>query len=250
MCSSSRTERFGFTLTEVLVVVAMISLLGALLLPAILNARGQARGAMCRSNLHRLAMAAGNYVDDYNEAFFPRIVAVGPLGRTWKSLLDSYVRSESPLRCPNAPLPYRSKFGVQHSYGYNEHLGTDMKPFTERLQCGGEVPPPSKEVYSWGWRLSQVQDPTNVIMFCDSSYYTVNFKGTWAPSGYHWMFYRAMLSDECGLCCSRDLHNEARHNGGVNVVFVDGHTKWMRPSQFISKPMHWMPSLPIGGKIR
>jgi prepilin-type N-terminal cleavage/methylation domain-containing protein/prepilin-type processing-associated H-X9-DG protein len=50
---SKKHRRGGFTLIEVLVVVAIIALLVAILLPALQGARNQARSAVCASNLRQ-----------------------------------------------------------------------------------------------------------------------------------------------------------------------------------------------------
>ena len=61
----------GFTLFELLVVIAAISILAAMLLPAVAKAREKARSAQCVDNLRQWGMAYRMYADD-NGDFLPR----------------------------------------------------------------------------------------------------------------------------------------------------------------------------------
>ncbi|MGE3106957.1 MAG: type II secretion system protein [Phycisphaerales bacterium] len=57
----------GFTLIEVLVVIAVIALLVAILLPALGEARQAGRKAVCQSNLHQFGIAYQNYASDFKD---------------------------------------------------------------------------------------------------------------------------------------------------------------------------------------
>ena len=60
----------GFTLLELLVVIAIIAILAALLLPALSSAKQRAQGILCLSNGHQMMTAVHLYAADHND-FFP-----------------------------------------------------------------------------------------------------------------------------------------------------------------------------------
>jgi prepilin-type N-terminal cleavage/methylation domain-containing protein len=64
-------RRGGFTLVELLTVIAIVAVLAALLLAALAGAKEQGRVTQCASNLRQWGLAYSMYADD-NEDFLPR----------------------------------------------------------------------------------------------------------------------------------------------------------------------------------
>jgi len=57
----------GFTLVELLIVIAIIAMLAGLLLPALSRAKAAARAAQCRSQMRQIAIAMRLYADQHQD---------------------------------------------------------------------------------------------------------------------------------------------------------------------------------------
>ena len=62
--SRARASQQGFTLIELMIVVAIIAILAGILIPNFVNARAQAQTAACESNLRSIATALELYYAD------------------------------------------------------------------------------------------------------------------------------------------------------------------------------------------
>src|SRR5947208_11599528 len=61
----------GFTLVELLVVIAVMAVLAGLLLPVLARAREEGRRVACLSNLRQISQAHLMYVQDWDERLVP-----------------------------------------------------------------------------------------------------------------------------------------------------------------------------------
>lgn len=92
----------GFTLVELLTVIAIIAVLTAVLFPVFQSARAKGRQAKCMSNLRQIGLALKAYATDAGE-FLPlannRPSVDGAPGLP--DVLMSYARSSAIFRCPS-----------------------------------------------------------------------------------------------------------------------------------------------------
>ncbi len=106
----------GFTLVELLVVVAIIGLLLALLLPAVQAAREAARRASCQNNLKQIGLALKLYVQSSNGR--NTLMSYGN-GRQWMAAIQPFVQNYDIFRCPMAPDIKDGYSGLNLGYGMN-----------------------------------------------------------------------------------------------------------------------------------
>jgi prepilin-type N-terminal cleavage/methylation domain-containing protein/prepilin-type processing-associated H-X9-DG protein len=212
-------RRRGFTLIELLVVIAIIAILAAILFPVFARAREKARQTSCLSNLKQLALGQLMYVQDYDEmfGFFNTCWAdTHPEDQPWWVVIVPYVKNGQVFVCPSEPswgpfVNYHNSQSVEKFPGYAEN---------NNITCR-----------QWGLPLAKISRPSELVMLGDSchpqtgaawAYANPNAPGNWSTS-----------PTKCAAA-GEGNPDWARHNGGSNLSFVDGHAKWLGAKDIIT----------------
>jgi len=203
--------RKGFTLIELLVVIAIIAILAAILFPVFARAREKARQTSCLSNLKQIGLGALMYVGDYDDFTFGHLAGdryqtdpPWPWGAPyymWHQQMYPYVKNLQLFVCPSMPN-YTLSAQADGSPAYDSTLGYGMNY---------EV-----TYFYRHLNMSDFTRPAQTIWFADCKYYVcypAYYTYTYPTNGTYGMNGPARI--------------DIRHNGGVNLAFFDGHSKWM-----------------------
>ena len=244
----------GFTLVELLVVIGIIAILIAILLPALSRARKASNTTKCLSTLRQMAIGWQMYAQNHNGRGIPYDQNLG----IWMGQMDEWYADINVNRiCPEAfdPSHFRNgSGGIASTWGPDPSaifIGTRMGSYsingwlydydgagTSRSLWPGSFP--DSQYYNY-----PVPVPSQVPLFCDGVWTDAwPSPGDPAPPTLHPASYGSV--PEMWRICM------ARHNGGVNVAFVDGHAQTIQPQQLWALPWYWnwkrpspLPTMPL-----
>ena len=225
---------YGFTLIEMIVVIAIIALLAGLIFSVMARAKEKALQTACASNLRQLGMATLMYAQDYNDVLppyqnaYPGILCSIDLPMSGKDpyntmvssdtvcspanlhyALTPYVKNSQVWFCPNDPFAghHTTQWLIDHQYssyvywftGQMGSLFTIMKDDGSSWQIStGKIFPPFDSVS----KIELIEDP-NQYYIPPCSFPRDNFS------------YPPMTGGD--------------HFKGENVCYLDDHVKWIAP---------------------
>jgi prepilin-type processing-associated H-X9-DG protein len=207
-----------------------------MLLPALNMARDKAKAISCLSNMKQLQLSLLQYADDYDGYCVNQSQIVDGVKSYWTApkLLGGYFNN--PIRWGWGNVPATSIAVCPAAKGVNDasKLITDAtygdmyKDASIALNCWrGGNPVGLAQNVNWGGdtvKLVRISKTSKMISFIDG------VSSSWSAGGwgdYPWHYSKdviAVTGNDPRLK-GTELNYADRHNGGVNMAFVDGHAK-------------------------
>lgn len=132
----NRKNRMGFTIVELLVVIAVIIILIAVLLPGLRQAKETAKRITCLSNVKQIGLGMIEYSQDYN-GYFPMPIYSSNYPSTLKDMafmIEDYVKGKV-FFCPSVSpqkiweWSYKTDYIMYHGRSYpNSPSGISSPP--------------------------------------------------------------------------------------------------------------------------
>jgi len=226
----------GFTMIELLVVVAIIALLVGILLPTVGRCRELSRRAVCLTNLKHIGTAAMSYAADSNmhiprgcdldnddpaalETFTDNClwfkVFLPHLGR---DVTTSDYREVAVYQCPSFPDKYQCICYVNNSWtfsGRDDGQGVEIMAPTriDRFDKSGQT------VY-----LADNEDASWRPIITDDASEGCDRLTVWEAT--HLSSDESQMTDDEKILDARRVARD-RHAGGCNVMYVNGAAAWV-----------------------
>jgi prepilin-type N-terminal cleavage/methylation domain-containing protein/prepilin-type processing-associated H-X9-DG protein len=194
----SRVKNLSFTLLELLVCISIISVLAALLVPTLGQAKETAFKAKCMNNLKQIGMAIEFYKED-NGQFYPIPPPVPYTEYSNKQRLMTLLGSNyfngawGVFKCPSSKNTY--SLG-NRTNGLGGQMDYEMNSGIFGMAGGGT-----------NWNNETVDIPTLAVVIYD-----------WPGPNY----YPPMNAVPDPLA-----YPQPHPSGGINAYFVDGHVAWI-----------------------
>jgi prepilin-type N-terminal cleavage/methylation domain-containing protein/prepilin-type processing-associated H-X9-DG protein len=193
-------KKGGFTLVELLVVIAVIAVIAGMLGAALGPAKARAHATMCLNNMRQIGLAAALYSNDHDD----QLPGSSHSHHSWIGTLEPDSGKRAIYRCPQDDHKTRVT-----SYAINDYCTTH---------------PYGAETLDYSWR-SRHSAPSETIFVAEAQesqagvdhfHFADSVDGGYSP---------AMFQAQVDV---------TRHFGSANYLFVDGHVEarsWTKVSE-------------------
>ena len=217
----------GFSVPEMLAVIAIIVIIISILLPSLREGKTIAREAVCRSNLHQIGLGVRGYA--LESRFLPPSYTGGYA--VWPSLIRQFTQGRTEVfYCPEAPA--EAKWIVEYGSGLPAAWGYEEDEVRRRVGGSGSWP------FSYGHNNGGTADgsipPLGVGDPFNDQYY-VRSASVAAPSNFM-VIADSLIDGVWDHFIDEDVPGEepaTRHHGGAFVVFADAHVEWINPEPYL-----------------
>ena|GEM_PF-4542174 len=204
-----------FTLIELLVVISIISLLAAMLLPALKIAKDKAKQISCVNRQKQVGVFINMYVSDYDDVL---VTHSEDTPYYWTLFLADYAKLDSTFVCPA---------GVPESYVQYE-MTFGINAFPPYYWNSRPTLPSGNRIYLA--LLKKLKSPSDYLMVTDTSYGLL----------YGNSYYAGKQCASYATAANNALHGiHLRHMESANALFGDMHVDAVSASgfsQIIKKP--------------
>jgi prepilin-type N-terminal cleavage/methylation domain-containing protein/prepilin-type processing-associated H-X9-DG protein len=231
--------RGGFTLVELLVVVAILALLAGMLFPVLARAREQAHRAQCTSNLQQIARAFAVYAEDYDDRLpsdaAADVYSLEAVRKIWFWKIVPYLKSTGVFHCPADPIR------------------TAQRAFLDALPEYWDGPDVPALSYGANWNLlwqSEMGNPMvarGALLYPSETLLVSDCTEPWAfgpvyidPAGVRWSHMAYANGPPLNGFRDEPRHGgrsgmgHERHGTGSLIAYVDGHVAFMPALRFYS----------------
>ena len=211
------SKRSGFTLVELLVVIGIIALLISILLPALSKARNSAKTLTCLSNLRTLGQAAAMYAGEHKQCLPYPTTTLGE-GCLWFNVLDPYLQAKETNSNRTGVAAGRNykrykQCEVYESFEGGQYSGAqdNLKEFARTYKMNSMLRHNNPASQA---KVTEIRQSAETVFIGDGV--SLDLTGP-VPD----LFESGQFSMEVND--PTEANPALRHNGGANILFIDGH---------------------------